>query len=219
MLRELNDVEINGWHLKTREPTVKDNNPTTLLLHGWSGDESAMWVFARAIPEDHFIVAPRGIHSTDIGGYGWSTNIDGWPQIIDFGESIDALVELIETLAMNFPGYDLKHIGVMGFSQGASLGYSFSLRFPERIKYIVGLSGFLPDGVGYLVKRKILLDVPIFIAHGTKDELVPVARARQAVHLLKNAGAAMTYCEDDVNHKLSTSCFQGLDYFFKNTLT
>ena len=211
---ELKVVEINDWHIRIKEPAVVDRNPTILLLHGWSGDESAMWVFARAIPQNHFIIAPRGVHSTDLGGHGWLPGIDGWPQLIDYGQSIDALVDLIEILSDKYPGYELNKFGVMGFSQGASLGYAFSLRFPEKIRYLIGLAGFMPDGVGQFVKREILLDVPVFVAHGTKDELVPVTRARQAVHLLQTSGADITYCEDDVGHKLSASCFQGLENYF-----
>jgi predicted esterase len=52
------------------------------------------------------------------------------------------------------------------------------------------------------------------MAHGTQDALVPVARARQARQILLEAGAQVTYCEDDVGHKLSASCFRGLETFF-----
>ena len=54
----------------------------------------------------------------------------------------------------------------------------------------------------------------MFLAHGAFDEIVPVGRAREAVKLLGQAGAQVTYCEDDVGHKLSLSCFQSLQTFF-----
>ena len=104
----------------------------------------------------------------------------------------------------------------VGFSQGAALAYTFALLYPEGVSSLAGLSGFLPDGALTLAKGQPLKRKPIFLAHGTQDELVPVKRARQAVKLLEQAGAQVTYCEDDVGHKLSVSCFRGLESFFRS---
>jgi phospholipase/carboxylesterase len=54
----------------------------------------------------------------------------------------------------------------------------------------------------------------VFIAHGTTDNLVPVEMARESANLLKQAGANVTYCEEEVGHKLSAPCFRGLEAFF-----
>jgi predicted esterase len=43
---------------------------------------------------------------------------------------------------------------------------------------------------------------------------VPIALGRRAVEILELAGASVTYCEDEVGHKLSASCFRGLEAFF-----
>jgi phospholipase/carboxylesterase len=94
------------------------------------------------------------------------------------------------------------------------LGYSFTLLHPERINAVVGLSGFLPDGVMPYIREHPLIDKPIFVTHGTQDELVPIERARRSVELLQEAGAQVTFCEDDVGHKLSADCFQGMQRFF-----
>ncbi len=66
------------------------------------------------------------------------------------------------------------------------------------------------------MKEQPLAGKSCFMAHGTQDELVPVARARQARQTLLEAGAKVTYCEDDVGHKLSASCFRGMGKFFEN---
>jgi predicted esterase len=55
----------------------------------------------------------------------------------------------------------------------------------------------------------------VFVAHGTRDELVPIERGRHTVQTLEQAGAQVTYCEDDVGHKLSAACFRALEAFFK----
>jgi predicted esterase len=46
------------------------------------------------------------------------------------------------------------------------------------------------------------------------DEMVPIGRARRVVKVMKNAGAEVLYCEEDVGHKLSSGCFRGLDEYF-----
>jgi predicted esterase len=56
------------------------------------------------------------------------------------------------------------------------------------------------------------------MAHGTLDELVPVVRARQAVALLQQAGAQVDYCEDNVGHKLSATCFRSMQVFFEDVI-
>ena len=53
-----------------------------------------------------------------------------------------------------------------------------------------------------------------FVAHGTKDETVTIDRARASIALLEQAGAHVTYCEDEVGHKVSVKCLQGLKNFF-----
>ena len=103
----------------------------------------------------------------------------------------------------------------MGFSQGAALAYTMAMMYPERIASLAGLSGFLPDGATTWLGPNRLKGLPVFIAHGTEDELVPIERARLSVELLEKAGATVTYCEDNVGHKLSAKCFRGLEAFYQ----
>jgi phospholipase/carboxylesterase len=114
----------------------------------------------------------------------------------------------------NFPSAALAQIDLVGFSQGAALAYSLALAYPQRVRAIAGLSGFAPGGVETFVEGQPLSGVPCFMAHGTQDELVPLRRARLARQILLEAGAQVTLCEDDVGHKLSASCFRGLETFF-----
>jgi phospholipase/carboxylesterase len=65
-----------------------------------------------------------------------------------------------------------------------------------------------------LIRERPLVDKSAYATHGIRDELVPVSKARRAVELLEKAGAKVTYCEDDVGHKLSATCFRGMQEFF-----
>ena len=207
-------AKINDFELRIREVEGDGPLPVILLLHGWTGDENAMWVFASRLPKDALLVAPRGLYPTPFGGYGWHPHTkDRWPWVDDFLPATESLRELIN--AENFPGGDLTRLSIVGFSQGAALSFAFFMRYPYLVKSVAGLSGFLPQGAEALARNKPLQDKNIFIAHGNQDTLVPVSKARQAVEILKSAGAKVTYCEDDVGHKLSANCFNGLESFFR----
>jgi phospholipase/carboxylesterase len=56
---------------------------------------------------------------------------------------------------------------------------------------------------------------PVFVAHGTRDETVTIESARASIEILEQAGAQVTFCEDDVGHKVSAGCLRALKDFFK----
>ena len=208
-------VEIDGWVVRQRAPAGDGLHPLVLMLHGWTGDENSMMVFATRLPKDAWLVSPRGLYSAPLGGYSWHTHKSkAWPWVDDFYPALESLQSLL--IPQNFPSADLSSLRLVGFSQGAALAYTFALTYPARVRALAGLSGFLPDGAVALARDLPLRDKPVFIAHGTQDELVPVERARQAADLLKQAGAKVAYCEDEVGHKLSADCFRGMQYFFEH---
>lgn len=208
------NFDLNGWIIRRHVPSGAGPHPVMLMLHGWTGDEDAMWIFASHLPKNCLLLAPRGLYETPLGGYGWHEHKPkAWLWVDDFRPAMDAILELLTPQYV--PEGNLEDIRLVGFSQGAALAYSFALYYPWQIRSLAGLSGFLPDGAQALSRNRPLVDKKIFIAHGTQDELVSVGRARDAVKLLGEAGAQVTYCEDDVGHKLSASCFQGLQTFFE----
>lgn len=207
--------EIEGWMLNERKPLDSGSPPLLLLLHGWTGDENAMWIFAKGFSERYWVIAPRAPYRTPLGGYSWQkNNTNRWPTINDFEPAIELLDALLDP--ENFPGADFNLVHAIGFSQGAAFMYSLALFYPWRIQAMAGLSGFFPEDAEQYVINNPLENVPIFVAHGRQDELVPVERARFAMEKLESAGARVAYCEEDVGHKLSLSCFQGLEGFFSN---
>jgi phospholipase/carboxylesterase len=206
-------LNIGDWTLFVREPEGPGPHPVFLLVHGWTGDENSMLIFASRLPEDALLISPRGLHLSPLGGYGWHAQRDeGRPGVEDFRPSVEALQELL--VPANFPQADFARMSGVGFSQGAALIFSFALLHPDRFRSFAGLSGFFPMNAEDLIKNRPLEGKPAFVTHGTRDEIVPVERARQAVQSLEQAGAQVTYCEDEVGHKLSAACFRALSSFF-----
>ena len=211
-------LEIGKTIARIRIPKNKKPRQLILLLHGLTGDEDSMWIFESRLPREAILIAPRGIYSTPWGGFGWIKHDDRiWPIVENFYPAIDVIHQVLKS---NFIlDEDIEEFSFVGFSQGAALGFSFSILNPMIFQSIAGLSGFIPTDAENRIEGEPLKGVKIFIAHGTKDEFVSVTRARETVEILTNAGGEVTYCEDDVGHKLSAACFGGLENFFADKFT
>ena len=213
-MKDVETIMINHWVMRFHRPQGSGLFPVLLMLHGWTGDENSMWIFAPRLPKDALLIAPRGIHETSGSGYSWHAKIpQRWPVMDDFSPAVDQLLSTITRT--NFHEGDFSNLHLIGFSQGAALAYTLAIMHTERVASLAGLSGFLPERAADWLGNERLKGLPVFITHGTQDSLVPVERARTAVELIENAGAHVTYCEDDVGHKLSAKCFRGLEAFYR----
>jgi phospholipase/carboxylesterase len=212
------NIAINGWAMRMHKPDGVGPFPVLMMLHGWTGDENSMWVFMRRLPKNALLIAPRGLYPSTNGGYSWQAVQSGrWSLFSEFQPSAE---EILTTINQgNFPDGDFSRLHLIGFSQGAAFAYTLALMYPERVTSLAGLSGFLPEGASTWLSPGRLGGLPVFIAHGTEDNRVPVGKARLSVELLEQAGASIIYCEDDVGHKLSAKCFHGLEAFYQRVNT
>lgn len=212
-------MSYNGWTMRVRHATRAPAR-LMLLLHGWTGDENSMWVFANRLPADLWIAAPRAPHAASQGGYSWrpldSTRDGDWgfPTLADLRPAADGLIRLVDELAASI-GLDAGRFDLAGFSQGGALVNVLALLHPQRVHRAAVLAGFMPAGVEDLLERRALAGLPFFVAHGTRDTLVPFERARGSIELLERGGAQVTFCEAEVGHKLSADCLRGLEAFFQ----
>ena len=210
-------IEFEGWTLRVRK-TDHPSPRLLLMLHGFTGDENSMWVFARDLPSHYWIVAPRALHVAEPGGYSWRPPQDGTfgrPSLEQLRPAAEALVRLVDAYQLSAK-IDARVFDLMGFSQGAAMSNLLAFLYPERIRKTGILAGFVPSGLDELVAQRPLTGKPFFVAHGTKDETVPVERARASIEILEQAGAQVTYCEDEVGHKVSLTCLRALKDFLGN---
>jgi phospholipase/carboxylesterase len=210
-------ITFQDWTLRVRASTAQSPR-LMLLIHGLTGDENSMWVFARNLSSEYWMVAPRAPHASQMeqGGYSWRTpdsETEDRPRLEQLRNSAEALIRLVDEYAASV-GLDAEVFDVMGFSQGAAMASLLAFLYPERIRKLGILAGFVPDGLEELVTQRPLEGKPFFVAHGTKDETVTVARARASIEILEQAGAQVTYCEDEVGHKVSVNCLRALKDFF-----
>ncbi len=184
-------------------PGTSGPHPTAVLLHGYWGNEDAMWIFARTLPPHWLIVAPRGIAQEGDGRFSWQPRApQEWPTLEQFDTAVSAITQFIHTLPALYNA-DLRQIHMMGFSQGAAAALATAVHHPGWIQAIASLVGFMPTPAQRTVPPNTLQDLPVFMAMGTQDKRVPLATARASAQAVQATGAALTYKEYDVGHKLN----------------
>ena len=208
-------VEFEGQTLRVRKTTHQAPR-LLLLIHGLSGDENSMWVFARDLPAHYWMVAPRAPYTAEIGGYSWrphETSETSRSHSEELRDSAEALMRIIDTYQASAGLNAVQPIDVLGFSQGAAMSNLLAFLYPDRINKLGILAGFVPSGMAELAAQRPLEGKSVFVAHGTKDESVPVDQARASIKILEQAGAQVMYCEDEVGHKVSLTCLHALRKF------
>lgn len=206
-------LTLDGWTLRQRLPSGPGASRAVLMLHGWKGDENAMWIFARKFPPDVAVLAPRAPHPAPGGGYSWreaDPATRGWPTLESLRPAADALIALLDRWGAT-TGVDTARVDVVGFSQGGAMACALAWLHPRRLRRMAVLAGFVPLGVEAL--GRALEGLPVFVAHGTQDDLVPIARARESMAALEKAGALVSTCEAPVGHRVSADCLRGLEDF------
>lgn len=207
-------IEFEGWTMRVR--SSQRPGRLLLLLHGYTGDENSMWVFARGLPAHYQIISPRAPLRAESAGFSWRVLHKmeiGRPSLDQLRSPAEALIRLVDAYQRS-AGIDAAQFDVMGFSQGAVLSTVLAFQYPHRVGRVGILAGFVPGGLEELVSSRPLEGKAFFVTHGTKDETVPIDRARASMRLLEQAGAIVTYCEDEVGHKVSAGCLQALKNFF-----
>ena len=97
---------------------------------------------------------------------------------------IDALIQ-----RENARGVATENIIIAGFSQGGAIALHTGLRYPQRLAGILALSTYLP--LVETVRQEaseINQDLPIFMAHGSHDPIVPLRLGEDSRHYLEQFG-------------------------------
>jgi phospholipase/carboxylesterase len=100
-------------------------------------------------------------------------------------------------------GVAASRIVLAGFSQGCAMTLLTGLRHPERLAGLVGLSGYLPLAATTGAERHTAnADVPVFLAHGRQDPIIPLARATASRDALIALGHPVEWHEYAMPHSV-----------------
>jgi len=132
-----------------------------------------------------------------------------WYDIFQFGggpedeAGIRASHKLVEELiaAEKKRGFKADQIVLAGFSQGGAIVLQTALRYPERLAGVMALSTYVPIASSLAAERnEANQDVPIFMAHGQFDDLIPIDRAKRSRDLLEKLGYSVTWKDYPMPH-------------------
>jgi phospholipase/carboxylesterase len=102
-------------------------------------------------------------------------------------------------------GMAAHRIVLAGFSQGAAMSLLTGLRHKERLAGIAGLSGYLPMAGGTAAERSDAnVLTPIFMGHGTQDEIVDIERGTASRELLRALGHDVEWHQYPMGHSVCT---------------
>jgi phospholipase/carboxylesterase len=88
-------------------------------------------------------------------------------------------------------GVAARRIVLAGFSQGGAIALHTGLRHGQRLAGILALSTYLPlAGSLQAEHSEANRDLPIFMAHGEFDDIIPVTRAQHSRQVLAAQGYA-----------------------------
>jgi phospholipase/carboxylesterase len=116
-------------------------------------------------------------------------------------------------------GVSADRLALAGFSQGGAMALHAGLRHPERLAGILALSCFLPLAHTLTAEASAAnRDVPIFMAHGTHDPLIPLVRARHAHAVLAGLGYPIEWHEYPMPHAVCEAEIQDVSAWLRRIL-
>jgi phospholipase/carboxylesterase len=102
---------------------------------------------------------------------------------------VRASQKLVEELIAAEKRRGARKIVLAGFSQGGAIVLQTALRHPERLAGLLALSTYLPLHASLEAERsEANRDLPVFMAHGQYDDIIPLARAEQSRRMLERLG-------------------------------
>jgi phospholipase/carboxylesterase len=191
--------------------TAKNPSASVIWMHGLGADGND---FAPIVPAQHltgairFVFPHAPIQPVTING---GMRMRAWYDISDGAirredeDGVRASQKLIEALMAREKerGVAANRLVLAGFSQGGAIALQTGLRHTERIAGIMALSTYLPiaDKLPAEAGRPNR-DVPIFMAHGSYDPVIPLARAEQSRGTLQSLGYPVEWREYAMPHSV-----------------
>jgi len=192
--------------------TGKNPSASIIWLHGLGADGND---FAPIVPElrlprlaIRFVFPHAPVQPVTING---GMRMRAWYDIADGANrrederGVRASQVLIETLIGREKerGTKAERLVLAGFSQGGAIALQTGLRHPERIAGIMALSTYVPVGEKLTAEASAAnRDVPIFMAHGSYDPIIPLGQAEQSRALLQSLGYPVQWREYGMPHSV-----------------
>ena len=197
----------------THRGAADPDAPLVVLLHGRGSDEEQIATLAGHLPRRLAYAAVRA-PIAEGGGFAWFANRGiGRPVAESLAETMAWFREWLDAEAGERP------VVLVGFSGGAAFAGGLLLADPARWAGVAVLLGTLPFDAGVPVDAGRWEDVPVLVARGAQDRVIPAELLdRTWAYLHEDSGAALTAHLDPGGHGLSASAVTTLSDWLDRTL-
>jgi len=139
------------------------------------------------------------------------TRMRAWYDILQLGggqedeTGIRASQKLLEGLIEREAsrGIASQRVVLAGFSQGGAIALQAGLRSTQRLAGLLALSTYLPLAATLRAERGTAnREVPIFMAHGGQDPMIPIDSARRSREVLEGLGYRVEWREYPMPHSV-----------------
>ncbi|MCF1421932.1 alpha/beta hydrolase [Mangrovimonas futianensis] len=207
----------------TRPSSLQENAPLLIMCHGYGSDENDLFSFASELPEELFIISLKAPFKLEPYGNAWyAINFDAekgkWSDDEQAKQSRDLISNFIDEACEKYP-VNPSNVTLLGFSQGSILSYAVALTYPEKVKNVVALSGYInPNILPSEFTNKDYSNLSIYASHGSVDQVIPVQWAQQTPKFLSQLGIEHAYSEFPVGHGVAPQNFYEFREWLKKHL-
>jgi phospholipase/carboxylesterase len=177
---------------------VDPSAPLIVLVHGRAGAAEVMWAFDRLMPSGCAVVSFQAFLPDALGGFSWWDMASPDPLEPAILRARDKFMFALERY-IELTNLRPRKTVALGFSQGSVLLSAAVLTDALHIDGLGVLAGFLYKGGDVSSLRT---KPEVFIAHGSNDEVISVAKARRGVERLRSLGLSVEYVEEEIGHKV-----------------
>ena len=207
---------------RVRHPnTPKKQPPLILLLHGYGSNEDDLFSFAGSLPEIALVVSIRAPYSIQPTGFAWYNiyfdEVRGkWSDDQQAIEARDLIASLIDEIVEKYQA-NPHDVTLMGFSQGAILSYGIALTYPDKVKNVIAMSGYVNENI--IEEKKLDYNhLDFYCSHGTMDQVVLFDWAKQTPDFLKSRGVKFVFETFPIGHGVSPKNFYSLSDWLSKRL-
>ena len=189
--------------------------PLVVLLHGRGSHEREIIALAEYLPAGVAYAAVRA-PIAEGGGYAWFANRGiGRPVAESLRATMDWFRQWLDQVAI--PG---RPVVLVGFSGGAAFAGGLALDAPDRYAGAAILYGTLPFDAGVPTGPARLAGLPVVVAQGEHDTVIPRELLdRTWDYLLGESGAPTIARRDPVGHGISGEALATLAGWLQERLT
>lgn len=203
----MEEQRLEGPRLNPLSGTTRQ---LVIILHGYGADGADLislgQQWQRVMPDAEFVApnAPQFCQNPPMG-YQWfplnvtmqgvvSTPQERWDGAVSAAPSINAFIDA----ELERTGLEASQLALVGFSQGAMMALHVGLRRAVSPAAIVSYSGMLlgTEHLGATSAKP-----PVFLAHGSLDDIVPFAAMEMTKQALEATKIDVTpYVEQGIGH-------------------